>query len=390
VAITGGTVYPVSGPRIERGTVLMRDGRIVAVGASVTVPADAQRVDATGKWVTPGLIFAGSDAGTGVGGLFGMGEARLQGDINPSFSPLEGIDPLALTIDQTRTGGVTTSIIPPGGTLLPGQAIAIDLAGDQLDSLVVQRGTALIINLGDNAKQAGGGSRAGVMARLRQLFTDALEYDRRRQDFQRAQIQPLSAPARELEALLPALRGRQPVVITANRRMDIENALRLAREFRLRMVLAGAVESWLVAPQLAQARVPVLVRPLAAIPDFDGLRARLDVATLLREAGVEVIIAQADAGGDRDLRYVAGNAVRNGMAWDDALRAITQSPAVAFGLTDRGTLEPGKVANVVVWSNDPLDFAGQAEKVFIGGRQTSLRTRETELLERYRNLPVRY
>jgi imidazolonepropionase-like amidohydrolase len=180
------------------------------------------------------------------------------------------------------------------------------------------------------------------------------------------------------------------VVITANRRMDIENALRLAREFRLRMVLAGAVESWLVAPQLAQARVPVLVRPLAAIPDFDGLRARLDVATLLREAGVEVIIAQADAGGDRDLRYVAGNAVRNGMAWDDALRAITQSPAVAFGLTDRGTLEPGKVANVVVWSNDPLDFAGQAEKVFIGGRQTSLRTRETELLERYRNLPVRY
>ena len=390
VAITGGTVYPVSGPKVERGTVLIRDGRIVAVGANVTVPADAQRVDASGKWVTPGLIFAGSDAGTGVGGLFGASEARVQGDINPSFSPAEGIDPLALTIAQTRTGGITTAIIPPGGTLLPGQAISIDLAGERLDSLLVQRGTALVVNLGDGAKQAGGGSRAGIMARLRQLFTDALEYDRRRTDFQRAQIQPLSAPARELDALLPALRGRQPVIVIANRRMDIENALRLGREFRLRMVLAGSIESWLVARELAEARVPVLVRPLQDIPSFDGLQARLDLATLLRQAGVDVIIAQGDGGGDRDLRYVAGNAVRNGLSWDEALRSITQAPAAAFGLTDRGTLEAGKVANVVVWSNDPLDFAGHAEKVFIRGKEVSLRTRETELLERYRRLPVSY
>ncbi|HET9512544.1 MAG TPA: amidohydrolase family protein [Gemmatimonadales bacterium] len=390
IAITGGTVYPVSGPRIERGTVLIQNGRITAVGANVTVPADAQRVDATGKWVTPGLIFAGSDAGTGVGGIFGMGEARHEGDVNPSFSPTEGLDPLALTIGQTRTGGVTTAIVPPGGTLIPGQAVTIDLAGERTDSLLVQRGTALVINLGDGSKRAGGGSRAGVMARLRKLFNDALEYDRRRADFRRAQMQELSAPASELEALLPALRGRQPVVIQANRQMDIENALRLTREFRLRTVLAGGIESWLVARELAAARVPVAVRPLQDIPSFDGLQARLDLATLLREAGVDVIIAQADAGGDRDLRYVAGNAVRNGMTWDDALRSVTQAPAAAFGLTDRGTLEAGKVANVVVWSNDPLDFAGHAEKVFIRGREVSLRTRETELLERYRRLPVNY
>ena len=111
IAITGGTVYPVSGPRIERGTVLIQNGRITAVGANVTIPADAQRVDATGKWVTPGLIFAGSDAGTGVGGIFGMGEARHEGDVNPSFSPTEGLDPLALTIGQTRNGDVTTGMM---------------------------------------------------------------------------------------------------------------------------------------------------------------------------------------------------------------------------------------------------------------------------------------
>ena len=128
----------------------------------------------------------------------------------------------------------------------------------------------------------------------------------------------------------------------------------------------------------------------------------LIAVALLEQWGVEVaqanngaqalaaVDAQADGGGDRDLRYVAGNAVRNGLSWDDALRSITQAPAAAFGLTDRGTLEAGKVANVVIWSNDPLDFAGHAEKVFIRGKEASLRTRETELLERYRKLPVSY
>ena len=390
IAITGGTVYPVSGPKIERGTVLIRDGKIVAVGANVTVPADAQRVDATGKWVTPGFIFAGSNAGTGVSGLFQFNESRKQGDVNASFSPAEGIDANSLTIGQTRTGGVTTTIATPGGQFITGTASVIDLAGDRLEDLLVNRSSALVIDMGDGAKGAGGGSRAGGMARLRQLFNDALEYDRRKAEYKRGATQELSAPASELEALLPALRGRMPVVAAANRRMDIENALRLAKEYKLRLIVAGGIESWLVARELAAANVPVAIQPIADIPSFDGLQARLDIATVLREAGVTIIIAQSDAGGDRDLRYVAGNAVRNGISWDDALKSITQAPAAAFGLTDRGTLEAGKVANVVVWSGDPLDFSGAAEKVFIRGKDVSLRTRETELLERYRKLPVEY
>ena len=390
IAITGGTVYPVSGPKIENGTVLIRDGRIVSVGANVTIPGDAQRVDATGKWVTPGLIFAGSDAGTGVSGLFQMNEGRKQGDVNASFSPAEGIDPLSLTVGQTRTGGVTTTISTPGGQFITGTASAIDLAGASLDEMLVNRSTALVIDFGEGARGAGGGSRAGGMSRLRQIFNDALEYDRRKADYNRGATQELSAPARELEALLPALRGRMPVVAVASRRMDIENALRIAREYRLRLILTGSIESWLVARELAAANVPVMIQPNTDIPSFNGLQARLDIATVLREAGVNIIIAQGDAGGDRDLRYVAGNAVRNGVSWDDALRSITQAPAAAFGLTDRGTLEAGKVANVVVWSGDPLDFAGAPEKVFIRGRDVSLRTRETELLERYRRLPVSY
>jgi imidazolonepropionase-like amidohydrolase len=178
-----------------------------------------------------------------------------------------------------------------------------------------------------------------------------------------------------------------PVYVAANRRMDIENALRLKREYHLKMVLQGGSEAWLVAKQIVAAGVPVVVEPMRDIPSFDGLQARLDIATLLHEAGAAVIIAQGDAGGDRNLRWIAGNAVRNGLSWDDALESITLSPARAFGLADRGSLEAGKIANVVIWSGDPLDFASAPDAVYIRGQAQSLRTRETELFERYRKLP---
>jgi imidazolonepropionase-like amidohydrolase len=387
IAITGGTVYPVSAPKIPNGTVLIRDGRIAAVGANVAIPADAIRVDATGKWVTPGLIHANANAGLGVAGLGGQSEAGVRGDVNPSFNPADGIDPAAFTIPIARTGGITGAVLAPNGPFFAGEAVAVNNAGDRLEDMLVRRDAALVLDLSDANKQAGGGSRAGTLARVRQLFTDALEYSRRRADFQRAAIQPLSAPARELEALLPVLRGQETLAITANRRIDIENALRLKQEFKLKVVLFGAVEGWQVAKEIARAGVPVVIQPLTDIPSFDGLGARLDNATLLREGGADVIIAQGDPGGERNLRYAAGNAVRNGMSWDDALKAITQLPAASFGLADYGVLAPGKVANVVVWSGDPFDFASVAEKVYIKGLATSLHTREEELRDKYRILP---
>jgi imidazolonepropionase-like amidohydrolase len=387
IAITGGTVYPVAGPKIENGTVILRDGRVVSIGANVTVPAGATTVDARGKWVTPGLVHAGANAGMGVAGLGGLGERTIQGEVNPSFSPMEGFDPRAITIPVARTGGITTAVLSPGGPFFPGQAFAVDYDGRTLDSMIIRRGVALVLDLSAGSRAAGGGSRAGALARVRRIFDDALEYARRRNDYQRDQIQPLAAPGRELEALLPALRGQMPVVAIANRRMDIENALRLKREYRLSLMITGAVEGWQMAREIAAAGVKVMVEPLSDIPSFDGLGARLDNVALLREAGVEVIIAQGDAGGERNLRYAAGNAVRNGMSWDDALRAITVVPAAAFGLSDYGTLEAGKVANVVIWSGDPFDFGSAAEKVFIRGKETSLRTREHDLRDRYQTLP---
>jgi imidazolonepropionase-like amidohydrolase len=387
IAFTGATVYPVSGPRIPNGTVLIQDGRITAVGANVAIPAGATRVDAAGKWITPGFIHANANAGLGVSGLGAFQEGHIQGEINPSFNPAEGIDPAAFGIAVVRTGGVTGGVLVPGGSFFPGQAPAVNFAGDHVEDMLVRRNAAMVLDLSDNSKEAGGGSRAGTMARVRRLFDDALEYARRKPDYQRAAIQPLSAPAKELEALLPVLRGEVPLAISASRRIDIENALRLKREYRLRVVLLNGVEAWQVAKDIAAAGVPVVLEPNRDIPSFDGLGARLDNATLLREAGVDVIIAQGDPGGERNLRYAAGNAVRNGMSWDDALKAVTLAPASAFGFADYGTLAPGKVANVVIWSGDPFDFSAVAEKVYIKGREQPLRTRETELRDKYRTLP---
>lgn len=387
IAITGGTVFPVSGPKIDRGTVVMVNGKITAVGANVAIPSGATIVDATGKWVTPGLIHAGANAGTGVAGLGGYGERSVSGEVNPSFNLADGIDPAAITIPVARTGGVTTGVLTPDGPFIPGTAVVVDFAGERVDQMMVRSPAALVIDLSDGSKGAGGGARAGTIARLKRLFADALEYDRRRLEYKRGSTQELSARASELEALLPALRGTMPVVITANRRIDIENALTLGRIYRLKVVLSGAVEGWQVASAIAAAGVPVIMEPNRDIPSFDGLGARLDNVTLLRQAGIRVVIAQGDAGGERSLRYAAGNAVRNGTSWDDALKMVTLWPAEAFGLGQYGSLAPGKVANVVIWSGDPFEFSSAAEKVFIRGQDTSLRTREHDLRDRYRTLP---
>ena len=394
IAITGGTIYPVSGPKIENGTLLLRDGKIAAVGASLEIPSGATRVDAKGRWITPGLIHGGSTLGLK---LFDIGvqletqEDTVSGDVKPSFNVAEGIDPASMAIPVARLEGVTSSISKPALGLIPGQAVLIDLAGDRIEDMVAQSPVAMMADLGQGGKQSGGGSRARATQRLRRVLRDALEYEKRRDDFRKAQMQPLAAPAEELEALLPVLKGKLPLFVIANRRGDIETALRIGQEFNLKMVIWGGAEGWQVAPELARAKVPVLLEPLTDVPRFDALNARLDNATLLWKAGVKVGVAQQDAALFRDLRQAAGNEVRNGMSWDDALRSITLSTAEAAGVADRyGSLEVGKVANVVVWSGDPLEFSSRVTHLFIRGKEIPLTSRQTELLDRYRTLPPRY
>jgi imidazolonepropionase-like amidohydrolase len=223
--------------------VLLRDGRILAVGAAVPIPEGATRIDATGKWVTPGLFHAHTTLGLReVASVPGTNEAEKSGQVKPSFNVAEALDPATPLIPIARLEGVTTAVTGPSEGLIAGQAVLIDLLGARIESLVSRSPAAMIVNLSESTKEAGGGSRAGVLLALRTLFADAEEFARRKSDFTHNQMQVLSASAADLEALSPVLRGQLPVVAVADRESDIASALRLAREYHLRLVIQGGVE----------------------------------------------------------------------------------------------------------------------------------------------------
>ncbi|HUC41325.1 MAG TPA: amidohydrolase family protein, partial [Gemmatimonadales bacterium] len=350
IAITGGTVYPISGPKLENATVLIRDGRIAAVGTNVAVPAGATRIDASGKWVTPGFIDGAGQMGLReISAVQNTNEATLRGnDVAASFNVLEGINPASTLIAVNRIEGITSTVAVPNGSLIWGQAVMIDLDGETIEAMRVKSPAAMVADLSEGAKDAGGGSRAGVAQRLRRVLNDAREYATRRADYRRAQIQTLSASAADLEALQPVLRGELPLLVVANRRSDIETALRIGREYKLKLILAGAAEGWMIPQEIAAAGVPVLVEPMDNIPSFDALGIRYENAPLLAKGGVKVGLMETQTENTRDLRQQAGNAVASGMPWEQALRAVTLTPAEIFGVADRyGSLDAGKVANVV-------------------------------------------
>ena len=397
VAITGGKIYPVSGPMIERGTVLMRDGRIVAVGADVAIPADAQRIDATGKIVTPGIVNATTALGlVEIGAVTGTRETTARGrdGIAAAFMPWEGLNPASVLLGPARDGGITSAVIVPQGGLISGQAAVIHIVPGTASDLILRAPVAMVASLG----QVNGMPRAETIMRLREILSDARVYRIRRADFERAQTRPLAASRLDLEALLPVLDGREPLLVNADKASDIDAALRLAREFTFRLIIGGGAEAWQIADRLAAAKVPVLTGAMNNIPgSFASLGQRQENAGILARAGVTVLLVGNAGGGDeeafnvRNVRYEAGNAVAYGMEWNAALRAITLSPAEVFGVADRvGSLQAGRMADVVVWSGDPFEFASQPERVFVRGVQTTTPSRQDLLEQRYKTLPPNY
>ncbi len=401
VAITGGKVYPVSGPPIENGTVLIRDGKIAAVGSNVTIPQGAQQIDASGKWVTPGLVNSATSLGlveVGFGADANESRARTDDHVAAAFKSWEGINPHSVYLRPASEDGITTAVSLPSGGLIAGQAAMIDvLTGSTQDGMLVKAPVAMFGQLGNN-QAAGAGARAQAVGKLRRLLDDTKFYAAHRADFNRGSSRELSADRADLEAMIPVVEGRLPLIISAERASDIRTALDIAKEYGLRIVIGGGSEAWMVADELAAAKVPVLTGAMNNIPySFAQLGSRQDNAALLRKAGVDVGLIGNAGGGDeelfnvRNIRYEAGNAVAYGMSWDDALRAITLAPAQMFGVADKiGSLRPGTEANVVVWSGDPFEFSTQATQVFIRGQLQTGPSRQDLLVQRYLSLPPKY
>jgi imidazolonepropionase-like amidohydrolase len=401
VAITGGKLYPVSGPPIEGGTVLIRDGKIVAVGKDIAIPSNAQRVDATGKWVTPGLVNSNTSLGFGdVGFSGGPRELSAKGHdgIAAGFQVWLGFNTQSTMIAPAREGGVTSVVASPSGGLVAGQAAIVDLGGAlALNDVLVKAPATMIAQIEDDesAKVGAAGEAIGM---LRDLIEDTKAYMRRKPEFERAQTRRFVATRRDLEAMIPVVEGREPLTIIADQAAEIREALNIAKDYGIKVVILGGAEAWTMADQIAAAKVPVLTGAMNNIPgSFSTLGTRQENAAMLRKAGVQVGIIGNAGGGDeelfniRNLRNEAGNAVAYGMTWDDALRAVTLAPAEIYGVADKvGSLKAGTEGNVVIWSGDPFEFSSRAEQVFVKGKKIDAPSRQDLLTKRYQKLPPSY
>jgi imidazolonepropionase-like amidohydrolase len=400
IAITGGTVYPVSGAPIDHGTVLIRDGKIVAVGADVTVPSGAQRVDATGKIVTPGLIDASTQLGlVEIGGEPSTRDANARGTdgVAASFRSWDGLNSESVLWTPARNEGITSVVVAPSGGLIAGQASIVDLVDGKGAQMIRRAPVAMVAQI-DNPRSAQTNARGELIGKLRTLLEDVKFYQAHRSDYDRSASRSLTATRGDLEALIPVIEGKLPLAIDADRVDDIEAALRLAKEFNLKIIVVGGAEAWLAATDLAAAHVPVIAGAMNNIPtSFETLNQRQENVGILSKAGVPVAIIGNNGDGDeelfnvRNVKYEAGNAVAYGMTHDAALRAVTLTPAELFGVADHvGSLQAGRDANVVVWSGDPFEFSTRAEHVYIHGQEVTSPSRQDMLTQRYKTLPPSY
>ena len=431
-AITGGMVAKGDGGEPVTGTVVIRNGRIVAAGPGVRVPTGASIVDATGKWVTPGIVAGFSRLGLSEVDLSGGGSSDTNAPNGPFSAAIDvapAINPLSSTVAVNRADGVTRAIVAPSTakSIFAGQGAVIDTGAD-MDPITAAR-RFQFVELGEAGAATAGGSRASAHVLFRNALREAAQLrryavpiasgsatlpDERAQPIVRDpnESRLFTTEARRSEdvlltrfdaaALVPVLQGRQYLLVHVERASDILQVLRLKREFpALKLVLVGASEGWTVGERIAAAKIPVIASAVNDLPaSFEQLAATQSNVGRMRAAGVKVSIGMID---DNDTRFLfeqrqyAGNlvALRNvpgatGVSWGDALAMITSRPAEAVGMgRDFGSLLPGRRGDVVIWSGDPLEGASAAEIVFIDGVQQPLENHQTKLRDRYRDLQRR-
>ena len=383
---------------VEGGTVVVRGGKVVAAGAGVGVPAGIERVDAEGRWVTPGIVAAFSRVGLvevdAVTGSNDRGAARSRFSAGLDIAP--ALNPMGSPVAVNRASGVTRAIVVPSASsnLFAGQGAVVDL-GDDMD--MVTRPRALqYVAFGEDGAAKAGGSRAATFLLFREQLLAARGHARNSAALAQwgndAMVQRADA-----DALARVIEGRVPLFVRADRAADLLNVLGLKSEFpALKLVLVGATEGWLVAGRIAAAKVPVLLSPLSDLPDsFERLGATQSNAGRLKAAGVEVSVGVFDDDDAHKMGYVtqyAGNLVglsrlpgASGLSWDQAFAAITSAPARAVGMEGSiGSLKAGRVGDVVIWDGDPLELGSRPTAIWIDGKRQSLTTRQDRLRDRYR------
>ena len=383
VLIRNATVHTAAARgSLEHSDVLVQGGMIRAVGPGLSAPAGVAVVEAAGKPLTPALFGGITDIGIEeVSGESATVDSTLKLEdqpLRPEFDVTLAFNPDSVLIPVARLDGIGFTLLGAntGGGFIAGQGGVVRLDGSA-DPVGPQ---ALFIRLGASGAELTGTSRAAQWMLLEQMVSEAR--GRVPADSPHALLTPAGRAT-----LARYLAGQGRIVVQVDRAADIRQLLRWAGREKVKIAIAGGAEAWRLAPQLAQAGVPVFVDGLGNLPtSFDQLGATLQNAARLQAAGVPVSFAQRDDASHnaRKMRQLAGNAVANGLPWGDGLAGLTRVPAQALGVGDRlGTIEPGKLADLVLWEGDPLDVGHYAEQVWLGGRAMPMRSRQTELRDRY-------
>jgi imidazolonepropionase-like amidohydrolase len=405
-AIRNVRIITVTGPVIENGTVVITNGKIAAIGANASVPSGAKVIEGKGLSVYPGMIDADTEIGlTEIGSVAGSVDTNEIGDNNANIHVDVAIHPDSSHIAVTRVNGITTALTAPRGGLIAGQSALLNLDGWTPREMVLKSPVAMHINWpgggGRGRGEFGGfGQQRSVtelrreqdrqIESLKKILRDAAAYG----DAKDARAKDAGLPRQDvdlkLEALIPVVRGQMPVVINVSLERDIKAAIAFVGEMKLKAIISGGIEAYKVADQLKAKNIPVIIGPVLRMPvnEDDPYDAAFSNAGLLSKAGVKIAFQTNDSAYSRNLPYHAGMAAAFGLSKEEALKAVTIYPAEIFGVADRvGSIEQGKIANLIVTDGDPLEIRTQIKHVFINGRDIPLSSRHTELYEKFKARP---
>jgi imidazolonepropionase-like amidohydrolase len=410
-ALTHAKIFTLAGAPIEDGTLVIKDGKIAAVGATVEVPTGAEVIDAKGLQIYPGLFDPITQMGLSeISAVNATVDSTETGAYNPDVVAATAVSPSSEHIPVTRASGITEVLTVPdsggfdsGGArgVIGGQASAIHLSGWTINDMLIKKSVAMVISWPEIQTRT---FDFATFSRKEKPFTEAKqEYEKQVNELtdyldrarHYAQAMGHGGPSDfqrdlKLEALAPVVRGQLPVLVFANRARDIRNAIEFCDKQKVKMILAGGEEAYKMKDLLRSKGIPVILRPTLSLPndEDDAYDRLLSQPAELAAAGVRFAFGSFDNSFARRLGQQAANAVAHGLPYDEALKAVTVYPAEIFGVADQvGTLETGKVANVIVTNGDPLEITTEVKYLFIKGQRTSLDNRHQRLYEKYFHRP---
>lgn len=397
VAIVGARIVPVTGPVIESGSILIKNGRIADLGANISIPSGAKVIEARGLVAYPGMIDSYSWLGLEeISGVRATVDNRETGRINPQVKAIEALRYDSMHIPIARANGIVAAVVAPSGGLISGQSTLVKLDGWTNREMVIKESLAMIIEL--PALRRGRGEFAGfrgqqpqvttekTLDELRQIFEKARMYEKRREAARKNILLPPPDFDEASHFLLPVVKGELPVIFSVHADKDILQTIKFVQEEKIKAIFYGVEQGFKVAKEIKEAGIPCIIGSLYSLPPVweDGYDALFLNPVMLNQAGVKISFSSSSASTAKDLPYHAAKAAAFGLKPEEALKAVTIYPAEIFGVDKlMGSLEPGKTASIVLADGDLLELGTKIQKVFIDGKEVSLENRYTELLKKF-------